>query len=1645
MSKLPEKLEGYYEKMQSARQSRPPSRAEKRRQSTSKSVSSAGSSDRPYNDPQGYRKCDIVKHDCLKHVTIPASRSQSLPPRPPTRRKPVEMPNPNQYVSRARSSGPSNKTNDTSMQKSRSARSQRSVKTTPIFAYFATVTQDQPTQEASYIPIPDENSTSPPTPAPRNSKTKKRDTSFKNSISDHEYLQFSLRITEDIIRNDLYTNKEMRRVFNSHIEANRGRLDMDKMSQQIENLCRQLNIPLDESQDDDLATRSQIKAQRQTIPANVACICGPISRPLNAELKDCECGSKRCLPFQCVQHSLNSIESESKINEKFTNVKPDDGSGSVSVNFEEDVIETHYYENPETDSNSLESNPSFETNVLSDFSAMDNEPIVRLRQSVGCIELPSLSCVTERTEPTSNSSLENHVEMSDHCVESVSEFDTTEALPGFENLEKSEQPINRSLLSTSQDANKKPPRRKSISFDDNIILAGSSDKPALLQSKENKLPELCEKLEVCIPTAVEDVSANSLNSNVIFWSVCSFDSAKPPEGLKLGENVQFSKDREINKIVAGVQPLPQHLSPLYITDRQTKSEPIQSSEQLSVPYSMKEYSSGSQQSSLNEKSSVPSTTANQGIPEKTQILSSVCDNTAKPEFQVLQLKEVSNVRVYGPNNKEEEFVLFPGPIYVPKSSVVPANNRDVQNFAILTPQILFEKDAVSFTKDAIVNTDEQMSNLSNTINTLGNIAINNNKSQEERLIVLKEDNSSSILSTFNSCMRSNSSKPLEIESATYSQMHDAALHTVHYPSITSNVSHVSGIPQKSPDLENQYFTKIMIDSLEKPKAILKHKFITADADHNTQSNYIHSSYEYQEPAARIAQLNDYDLTPQRDITQSVTSSIATRKIERKPEAVNLLPFNKDSLLLGDEYEIKDNLSKKSSSSSCYDNGLPQAICKFYPNMSTQTQSSDWLPTIKSSPKFNQKNDIDAEVVKSLNDVDHDDEVKPLKDVNHNDKKTRPSKDMHADDEAKPLKDVNHNDKKTKPPKNMHDDDEAKHLENAINHDEAKPSRDVHHNDEVKPLKDVNSHDKAKPLKDVHYSDEVKLLNDEHTYDKAKPSKDVHYSDEVKPSNDEHTHDKAKPSKDVRYSAEIKQINDVHSHDKAKPLKDVRYSDEIELINNVHAHDKAKLSKDVRHSAEVERLKKLPSHDKPEPFKRIHHNNGDVTLRLVLSNNDVESLQDDVYSEVEIQNVEEQVSSSYVKEQESVGNVEIEEPNGLTFTTQEVSAESFDLSDILFGNGNVEENGKQSQQERIETKDELIEVEEKTEPQNKQEHIEVNEDSDDSESDSDDEDDDDDDDDDNEDVGFYSNLDKSKEKEKTKEKLEASDVAFVTYGKPRPSKGEDDDILSTLDQTPSEIVPRSSIMLTVEKVTTDLEKLRNTEIPPETYVQTKYNIPIQNRKLLLADDLPKDDPIPKSDDQQLPYIEVPRSEIQIPQMKNEKKYRCCGLKKLRKKIHNDSLHADESADNIPNISAIPDDQLYDFDARRLTERFTVERKSLRFDYSPMAQFDTSPENIRLRRSTGESSFSGYPKRQSSVASDEYLPSVRHPVVNYKKRFSTEGEHDSVVSFDDRVSTINGSPHNSVVEILRPTGNSVESMENINAERKEVIKTSIDNSK
>ncbi|KAH1007715.1 hypothetical protein HUJ04_004913 [Dendroctonus ponderosae] len=92
-------------------------------------------------------------------------------------------------------------------------------------------------------------------------------TSPTGSAEDHEYLLFLLRITEDIISNDFYSNSDIKMLFKSHVDLNKDRLNMvrnlfnislrnlfsvtflqRKMHLHIVNLCKELNIDCKEYQ-----------------------------------------------------------------------------------------------------------------------------------------------------------------------------------------------------------------------------------------------------------------------------------------------------------------------------------------------------------------------------------------------------------------------------------------------------------------------------------------------------------------------------------------------------------------------------------------------------------------------------------------------------------------------------------------------------------------------------------------------------------------------------------------------------------------------------------------------------------------------------------------------------------------------------------------------------------------------------------------------------------------------------------------------------------------------------------------------------------------------------------------------------------------------------------------------------------------------------------------------------------------------------------------------------------------------------------------------------------------------------------------------------------------------------------------------------
>lgn len=64
----------------------------------------------------------------------------------------------------------------------------------------------------------------------------------KETKSKNIYLQFLLRITEDIIKHDCYSDNEMKKIFLEHIQANRNKLNVEKMLLQIKELTKELNF-----------------------------------------------------------------------------------------------------------------------------------------------------------------------------------------------------------------------------------------------------------------------------------------------------------------------------------------------------------------------------------------------------------------------------------------------------------------------------------------------------------------------------------------------------------------------------------------------------------------------------------------------------------------------------------------------------------------------------------------------------------------------------------------------------------------------------------------------------------------------------------------------------------------------------------------------------------------------------------------------------------------------------------------------------------------------------------------------------------------------------------------------------------------------------------------------------------------------------------------------------------------------------------------------------------------------------------------------------------------------------------------------------------------------------------------------------------
>lgn len=86
------------------------------------------------------------------------------------------------------------------------------------------------------------------------------------------------------------------------------------MKEQVEKLCKELNIPLDETINEDASpSLADIKKTHETLQSYLICICGPNRRNLHKSAdRNCECHDTRCAPLACVQHPPANTDVQSQ-------------------------------------------------------------------------------------------------------------------------------------------------------------------------------------------------------------------------------------------------------------------------------------------------------------------------------------------------------------------------------------------------------------------------------------------------------------------------------------------------------------------------------------------------------------------------------------------------------------------------------------------------------------------------------------------------------------------------------------------------------------------------------------------------------------------------------------------------------------------------------------------------------------------------------------------------------------------------------------------------------------------------------------------------------------------------------------------------------------------------------------------------------------------------------------------------------------------------------------------------------------------------------------------------------------------------------------------------------------------------------------
>ncbi|KAJ8924100.1 hypothetical protein NQ315_006882 [Exocentrus adspersus] len=131
--------------------------------------------------------------------------------------------------------------------------------------------------------------------------------SSKSKVQEHEYLQFLLRITEEIIVNDLYTNEDIEKVFETHIEANKDHLNVEKMEAHLVRLCQELEIPYKNKENGDSNGGCYEKFFNQRLHTS----------DCQQKPEDCECQTKRTLPIEIKKSKQNVRNGDTKLNGQF--------------------------------------------------------------------------------------------------------------------------------------------------------------------------------------------------------------------------------------------------------------------------------------------------------------------------------------------------------------------------------------------------------------------------------------------------------------------------------------------------------------------------------------------------------------------------------------------------------------------------------------------------------------------------------------------------------------------------------------------------------------------------------------------------------------------------------------------------------------------------------------------------------------------------------------------------------------------------------------------------------------------------------------------------------------------------------------------------------------------------------------------------------------------------------------------------------------------------------------------------------------------------------------------------------------------------------------------------------------------------------